>query len=233
LVGIGLVALLCTGAVNVWDRRHDAAAGGQVGGATSAPTASHFTEAPQIPTSPVDSSTPPPSTPIIDPPTEPPTTAPPTTQRPTRTAVDPPTPVPPKPATTQYLADARPTVGDPGEGPATIAGNKVTCLRSIRFPINGFQGEYTAVYPIEAQWNTFRATIGIDNRTKPGAKIHFLVYLDDALVNDGYLLTYYDSRELKIDVRGKSVIKLYTEVVEAGGVGGTGRSVWGNARFTK
>jgi hypothetical protein len=58
------------------------------------------------------------------------------------------------------------------------------------------------------------------------------VYLDDTLINDGYLLTYYDSRALKVDVRGKSVLKLVTELVAAGGIGGTGRSVWGDARFT-
>jgi hypothetical protein len=137
-----------------------------------------------------------------------------------------------KPPATQYLADLKPLYGDPGEGPATLGGNKVECGRSIRFPINGFQGGYTAEYGIDAHSSTFRATLGIDNKTKPGAKVNFLIYLDGELVNDGYLLTYYDTQELKLSVKGKSVLKLVTEVVAAGGVGGTGRSVWGNARFT-
>ncbi|MFC5265871.1 hypothetical protein ACFPJ1_27475 [Kribbella qitaiheensis] len=54
---------------------------------------------------------------------------------------------------------------------------------------NGFQGGYTAEYGVDAHSSTFRATLGIDNKTKPGAKVSFLNYLDGALINDGYLLT--------------------------------------------
>jgi hypothetical protein len=229
LWGILVALVLLSTAVGFWQHTVDDASGTTEGPvATSAPhtppVSTPSDEPTLTPTPTVDDSTDPPSTPTTPDPTESsPETEPPPTTEPTAT---------PKSPATQYLADLKPLYGDPGEGPATIGGNKIDCGRSVRFPINGFQGQYTAEYRIDKTAAVFRATLGIDNATKPGAKIHFLIYLDDVLVNDGYLLTYYDTQEFKVSVKGKSVLKLFTEVVASGGVGNTGRSVWGNARFT-
>lgn len=234
LVGLLLLSVLLLTGATLWERNIDAASAGQ--GAAAAPTAgpSGSTAPPSTPPVVVASSTPSEVPTSSETQVEETPTPDVTEESSTPPPVDP-TPAPKRVSSapaTQYLADLKPLYGDPGEGAATLGGNKVECGRSIRFPINGFQGGYTAEYGIDAHSSTFRATLGIDNKTKPGAKVNFLIYLDGELVNDGYLLTYYDTQELKVSVKGKSVLKLVTEVVAAGGVGGTGRSVWGNARFT-
>jgi hypothetical protein len=224
-----LVVLVVTStAVGLWQNSVEGATDGPDGATPSPSLTSPVPTPSDLTTTPI--SDPPTSTPSdpepSDPePSDPGSTEPSTPDEPT------PTPKPTPPPTTQYLADLEPLEGAPGTGPATIGGNKIECGRSLRFQINGFQGGYTATYGIGASAVFFHATLGIDNKTKPGAKVHFLVYLDGALVNDGYLLSYYDTREFKVGVKGKSVIKLVTEVVASGGVGGTGQSVLGNARF--
>lgn len=135
-------------------------------------------------------------------------------------------------AQVEYLADIKPVSGDPGTGPSTIGGNKVRCLKSVRFPINGFNSTYTAVYNIGPTLTTFHATLGIDNGTKDGAKVHFQIYVDDASVDTGYMLDFLSTKEIEINVTGKSRLKLVTEAVDAGGVGNTGHATWGDARFT-
>jgi hypothetical protein len=228
-----LVVLVVTStAVGLWQNSVEGATDGPDGATPSPSLTSPVPTPSDLTTTPI--SDPPTSTPSdpepSDPePSDPGSTEPSTPDEPTPTPT--PTPKPTPPPTTQYLADLEPLEGAPGTGPATIGGNKIECGRSLRFQINGFQGGYTATYGIGASAVFFHATLGIDNKTKPGAKVHFLVYLDGALVNDGYLLSYYDTREFKVGVKGKSVIKLVTEVVASGGVGGTGKSVWGNARF--
>ncbi|GAB3836648.1 NPCBM/NEW2 domain-containing protein [Kribbella italica] len=225
---LGLLVVASTG-VAVWQNTLDDTSGDTADGGT--PT----TPVTPTPTPPVDSesapTTPPTSTsstPTDDPVVDPPVTTP------VVTPVVKPSQAPKSAAwADQYLADQVPLYGDPGEGPATLGGNKVVCGRSVRFPINGFASKYTAEYAIDAKATWFRATLGIDSRTKPGAKVHFLIYLIGTPIDDGYLLTYYDVKEIKVPVKGKAVLKLVTEAVEAGGVGGTGRSAWGNGRFTQ
>ena len=228
---LGLLVVASTG-VAVWQNTLDDASGGTATDRT--PTTP--TTPTSIPTPPVEPESTGPSTPSTSTsptPTEDPVVDPPATT-PTVTAVAKPSQAPKSAVwADQYLADQVPLYGDPGEGPATLGGNKVVCGRSVRFPINGFASKYTAEYGIDAKATWFRATLGIDSRTKPGAKVHFLIYLDGTAINDGYLLTYYDVQEIKVPVKGKAVLKLVTEAVEAGGVGGTGRSAWGNGRFTQ
>lgn len=155
------------------------------------------------------------------------TTVPPASSRST------PSPVEQNGINVQYLADIEPVSGDPRTDPSTIGGNKVECLRSARFPINSFNSKYTAVYNIDPSWTTFHAVLGLDNVTKSGTEAHFQIYADDVPVDTGHLLNFFSTKEVNIDVTGKSRLTLVTEGVKFGGVGNSGVATWCDARFTK
>lgn len=123
--------------------------------------------------------------------------------------------------------------GSPGTGPSTIGGNKIECLKSVRFPINSFNSKYTAVYNIGPTWTNFQAVLGLDNATKPGTEAHFQIYVDDMPVDTGHLLDFFSTKEVNIDVTGKSRLTFATEGIKFGGVGNNGVATWCDARFTK
>ncbi|WP_412538134.1 NPCBM/NEW2 domain-containing protein [Longispora sp. K20-0274] len=103
---------------------------------------------------------------------------------------------------------------------------------SIKAGINSFNDTYTYVYTIEDGMRFFRATIGIDVASKPGAEVLFRVYLNNAAIDSGYLMTMQGVKELAIPIDGKSQIKLVTTAQKSGGVGNSGQAAWGDARFT-
>nr|GID85070.1 hypothetical protein Ade03nite_39940 [Actinoplanes derwentensis] len=133
-----------------------------------------------------------------------------------------------------YLSNLEPVDGDPRSQSATLYDGKSTSdfTSSITSSINSFDSEKKVVYTIEDGWNHFRATIGIDTSSKPGAKVNFRVYLDGDQVGSGNLLTMQETKELDIPVTGRSQIQLVITAEKTGGVGGSGRAVWGDARFT-
>lgn len=134
----------------------------------------------------------------------------------------------------EYLADLVAVVGDSnvhvsrlsdGHGPREYN-------TSVTASINNFSEKKTFVYTNDKNWKVFRATIGIDVSSEPGAEVHFRVYLDDAPIDAGYLLPMQKTKELVVPVAGKSQIKLVTTTQKSGGVGHSGRATWGDARFT-
>ncbi|MEH0972058.1 NPCBM/NEW2 domain-containing protein [Micromonospora sp. CPCC 205546] len=137
-------------------------------------------------------------------------------------------------AAVRYLADMEAVQGSSNVHVSKLYDGRVTreFNSSILASINMFRSKYTYVYTVDGDWKFFRATIGIDVGSKPGAEVHFRVYLNDVAVDSGYVLTMQETKELVIPVAGKSQIKLVTTAQKSGGVGNSGRATWGDARFT-
>jgi hypothetical protein len=137
-------------------------------------------------------------------------------------------------AAVQYLSELEAVQGSSNTHVSKLFDGRETreFNSSILAGINSFSPTYTYVYVVDNGWKFFRATIGIDVSSKPGAEVHFRVYLNDVAIDSGHVLTMQETKDLVIPVSGKSQIKLVTDVQKSGGVGNSGRSTWGDARFT-